>query len=126
MTNARVSVPVTLPFCLQLERLKDAAMPMGPTKTVAHFSFPMHCAPAPLLVSVSHFHVGSPTLEIPTVDPFFAGVGVKVEQRVKPSVDVGPIGLICSDRVKLSTRAAARCEIGRELSQYDCDREISS
>ena len=55
------------------------------------------------------------------VEPVFAGVGVNVEQRVKPSVALGPRRLMVSERVKLLTRSDTRCETEREESQYDCD-----
>jgi len=55
------------------------------------------------------------------VEPVLAGVGVNVEQRVKPSVDFGPRRLMVSERVKLLTRSDTRCETEREESQYDSD-----
>jgi len=53
------------------------------------------------------------------VEPVLAGVGVNVEQRVKPSVDFGPRRLMVSER--LLTRSDTRCETEREESQYDSD-----
>jgi len=67
LVKARNSVPITEPFKRHDVRLKEAPIPIGPTKVVAHEFSSVHAEEATVFVSVSHIHGGNPISFLPRV-----------------------------------------------------------
>ena len=61
MEYARISVDMTSPLAYHMDRLKDAARPLGPLNVVAQPPGLRHMLATPVLVSTSHMLRGRPT-----------------------------------------------------------------